>query len=78
MSATSKIGASRILVDGDDGARILDAGEMLDGAGDADGHVQLGRDDLSGLPDLHVARHVTGIDRGARSAHGGTDLVGQE
>src|SRR5690348_5080433 len=30
----------RVLVDRDDGAGILDAGEVLDGAGDADRHVQ--------------------------------------
>ena len=77
MSATSKIGASRILVDGDDGARVLDAGQVLDGAGDADGDIQLGRDDLAGLPHLHVARHVAGVDRGARRADGGAELVRQ-
>src|SRR5690606_18990000 len=38
-----------ILVDGDDGAGVLDAGEVLDGTGNADRHVQLRRDDLAGL-----------------------------
>ena len=66
-----------VLVDGDDGARILDAGEMLDGAGNADRHVQLRRNDLAGLPDLHVVRRVAGIDRRARSAHRSAEFVRQ-
>ena len=41
-----------ILVDGDDDFAVLHAGEMLDGAGNADRDVQLRRDDLAGLPDL--------------------------
>src|ERR1043165_4458220 len=38
-----------VLVDGDDHLGILHAGEMLDRAADADGDVELGRDDLAGL-----------------------------
>jgi hypothetical protein len=77
MSAISKIGASAILVDRDDGAGVLDAGQVLDRAGDADRDVQLRRDDLAGLADLHVVGHVAGIHRGARGADGGAELVGQ-
>ena len=40
-----------ILVDGHDGTGVLDAGEVLGRAGDADRHVQLGRDDLAGPAD---------------------------
>jgi hypothetical protein len=38
------------------------------------GDVQLGRDDLAGLADLHVVRHVAGIDRGARGADAAPSL----
>src|SRR3984893_6580352 len=48
-----------VLVDGDDGARILDARQVLDCARDADRDIQLGRDDLAGLPDLHLVGRVT-------------------
>src|SRR5699024_883103 len=65
-----------ILVDRDDGARILDAGEVLDRARDAVGGVELRRDDPAGLADLEVIGHVTGIDGGARGADGGAEFVG--
>ena len=52
-------------VDRHDGAGVLDAGEVLDGAGDADGHVYLGRDDLPGLADLHFVGAVAGVEGGA-------------
>jgi hypothetical protein len=67
----------RILVDRNDRAGILDAGEMLDGARNADGHVELRRDDLAGLPHLQLVRHVARIHGGARSAHGRAELVGE-
>src|ERR1700739_188123 len=54
-----------ILVDGDDGARILDAGEVLDRARDAHGDVELRGDDLAGLADLHLVGRVAGIHRRA-------------
>src|SRR5665213_1465577 len=41
-----------VLVDGDDGAGVLDAGEMLNRTGNADRDIQLRGDDLAGLPDL--------------------------
>ena len=66
-----------VLVDGDDDLGVLHAGEMLDRAGDADGDVELGRDDLAGLADLLVVRRIAGVDRGARGADGGAQLVGQ-
>src|SRR5687768_6891209 len=40
-----------VLVDGDDDARILHAGEVLDGARYAAGNVEVRRDDLAGLAD---------------------------
>ncbi len=49
---------------------------MLDRAGNADRDVELGSDDLAGLADLVVVRHEARIDRGARGADAGAELVG--
>src|SRR3546814_19511423 len=49
----------------------------LDRAADADGHVQLRRDDLAGLADLQFVGHVAGVDRCARGADRSAELVGQ-
>src|SRR3546814_9706177 len=38
-----------VLVDGHNRAGVLDAGQVLDRAADADGHVQVRGDDLAGL-----------------------------
>src|SRR3954462_1838773 len=65
-----------VLVDGDDDLAVLHAGQVLDGARDADGDVEVGCDDLAGLADLVVVRRIAGIDRGARGAHRGTEQVG--
>src|ERR1700733_2269940 len=43
-----------VLVDGDDGAGVLDAGQMLNRPGDADGDIQLRRNDLPGLAHLQL------------------------
>src|SRR5690606_21550064 len=67
----------RVFVDSHDGAGVLDAGQVLDGAADADRHVQLRGDDFSGLTYLHLVGHVTGVDGGARSTHRGPQLVGE-
>src|SRR5450830_360290 len=66
-----------VLVDRDDHLGVLHTGQMLDRAGDTDGDVQLWRDDLAGLADLHVVRYETGVDRGTGSTHRSTELVGQ-
>ena len=66
-----------VLVDGDDDLAVLHAGEVLDRARDADRDVELGRDDLAGLADLVVVRHEAGVDRGARGADRGAELVGE-
>ncbi|GAB1461602.1 hypothetical protein MASR2M50_33770 [Thauera sp.] len=50
---------------------------MLDRARDADRDVELRRDDLAGLADLVVVGHVAGVDRGARGAQRGAELVGE-
>jgi hypothetical protein len=50
---------------------------VLDRTADADGDVELGRDDLAGLADLQFVRHVPGVDRGARGAHRRAELVGE-
>ena len=59
-----------VLVDRDDRARILDAGQVLDRAAEMPiGDVELRRNDLAGLADLQLVRRVAGVDgrtRGAR------------
>ncbi|KQU08295.1 hypothetical protein ASG68_22105 [Rhizobium sp. Leaf453] len=63
-----------VLVDGDDDLRVLHAGQMLDGAGDAD--VELRCHHLAGLADLPVVRRIAGIDGGTACTDGGAELVG--
>ncbi|KAF1854083.1 hypothetical protein Lal_00005300 [Lupinus albus] len=65
-----------VLVDGDDDLAVLHAGQMLDGARDADGDIEVRRDDLAGLADLIVVRDEAGIDGGAAGTDGGPQLVG--
>src|SRR5690606_26109002 len=67
----------RILVERHERAGVLDAGQVLDRAGDAHRQVQLGGDDLAGLADLQLVRDVAGVDRRARGAHRRAELVGQ-
>src|SRR5690606_33787934 len=50
-----------ILVDGDDVAGILHAGQVLDGSGDAAGDIEIGSDHLAGLPDLQLVAGITGV-----------------
>eukprot|EP01022_Parablepharisma_sp_SALTPOND_P004193 TRINITY_DN118_c0_g1_i10.p1 TRINITY_DN118_c0_g1~~TRINITY_DN118_c0_g1_i10.p1 ORF type:complete len:1227 (-),score=392.65 TRINITY_DN118_c0_g1_i10:741-4421(-) len=66
-----------ILVDGHDDLGVLHAGQVLDRAGDTDGDIQLGGDDLAGLANLPVVGHIARIHGGAGGAHGGVQLVGQ-
>jgi hypothetical protein len=66
-----------ILVDRDDDLRVLHPGEVLDRAADADGDVELRRDDLAGLPDLPVVGRIAGVYRGAARAERGAELVGE-
>ena len=47
---------------------------MLDGTGDADGDVEIGGDDFSGLADLVVVGNVACIDGGARCSDGGVEF----
>src|SRR3546814_3492614 len=63
-----------ILVDGDDGLRILHAGEVLDRARDADRDIDFGRDDLARLPDLIIVGDIARIDRRARSEEHTSEL----
>src|SRR5436190_9810398 len=66
-----------ILVDGDDHLGVLHAGEMLDRAGNADGDIKLRGHHLAGLADLPVVGRIAGIDRRARGADTGAELVGK-
>src|SRR5215218_7136647 len=66
-----------VLVDGDDGLGILHPGEVLDGARNADGNVELRSDDLAGLANLVIVGRIARIDRGAAGADGGAELVGE-
>ena len=70
-------GGFGVAVDGDDGFALVHAGEMLDGAGDADGDVELGLDGLAGLADLFGVGAPAGVDDGAGGADGGAELVGE-
>ncbi len=54
-----------VLVDGDDDLRVLHAGEVLDGTGNAAGDVEFGCHDLAGLADLPVVRGVACVDGSA-------------
>src|SRR5690606_14839145 len=72
-----KDGGFGIFVDGDDGLGALHPGDVLDRARDADREVEGGSDDLPGLPDLVVARGISGIDGGAARADGGAERVCQ-
>ncbi len=66
-----------VLVDRNDHLGVLHARQMLDRAGDTDRDVQLWRNDLAGLTDLHVVGHETGIDGSARSTNRSAQLVRQ-
>src|SRR5690606_6139462 len=66
-----------VLVDRNDRAGVLDAGEVLDRAADADGDVQFGGDDLAGLADLQLVRDIAGVHRCARGADRGAEPVGK-
>src|SRR5499426_1198068 len=65
-----------VLVDGDDDFGILHAGQVLDGAGNADRDVELRRHHFAGLAHLPVVRRIAGIDRRPRGPHCGAELVG--
>ena len=56
-----------IFVDSHDRLTVLHAGEVLDGPGDPDSHVQVWRHDLACLPDLILVRDEPGVHCGPRS-----------
>src|SRR5580692_12325810 len=64
-----------ILVDRDDDFRIFHAGEMLNGTRYADGDIKVRRHHFAGLANLPIVRRVAGIDRGARGADRGAELI---
>ena len=62
-----------VLVDRDDDLRALHAGDVLDGARDADRDVELRRDRAARLPDLELGRGVPRVAGGAARADGGAE-----
>src|SRR5688572_28018974 len=66
-----------IAVDGYDRTRILHARKMLDGAGDAQGYINLRGDDLARLTDLQLVGSDPRIDQGPRAASGAAESVCQ-
>src|ERR1700722_2840021 len=50
---------------------------MLDRPRYADGDIEFRRHHLAGLADLPVVRRIAGVDRGARGADAGAELVGE-
>ena len=75
-------GSTLVLVDGDDALRILHAGGVLNGTGNAQSHIDLGVHSLAGLTDLMVSGHPACIGDGTGSAHdtaaqSGCQLLGQ-
>ncbi len=65
-----------VFVDGDDGLRVLHARQVLDRTRDADGDVEVGRDDLTGLADLIVVGHIACVNRRSGGANRRAELVG--
>ena len=56
---------------------VLHAGQVLDGARNAHGHIQPRRHHFAGLAHLVVVRRVAGVHGGAGCAHGSAQFVGQ-
>ena len=77
ISATWKMGASSSLLMAMMVLGILHAGKVLDGAGDADGDVDFGGDDLAGLAHLVVVGHIARVHRRAARPHARAQLVRQ-
>ena len=66
-----------IRVDGDHGARALDAGHMLTRARDAEREVELGCHGTTALADLPFPRDPSEVDRHAAAADRGVQKIGQ-
>ena len=70
-------GSVGVAVNGDDELAFVHSGEMLDGAGDADGKVELGLDGFAGLAYLFGIGTPACVDQGAGGADCGAELVGE-
>src|SRR3989441_12466048 len=74
-------GSVLVFVDGDDGARAFHAHDVLDGAADAEGKIELGRDGLAGAANLALhgkpAFIADGPGGGDFAADGFGELLGQ-
>ena len=71
------MGALSFLLDGDDGLGVLHTGHMLDGAGDAQGHIDARMHGLAGLADLMIGGQPARIGHSAGSAHDAAQHAGQ-
>ena len=76
-SATSKMGAFSSLLMAIDGLRPFHANQMLDGSGDADGEIELGRDGLAGAADLALHGKPAVVADGARGGEFGAERLGE-
>ena len=63
-----------VLIDGHDDLGVLHAGHVLNGAGNAEGHIELGSHDFSGLADLRFAGHEVHVNHGAGGTKSGPHL----
>lgn len=61
-------GSLGVLIDGDNYLRVLHASEVLYGAADAHGEVQIRGHDFTRLAHLHIIGHVSGVNGGPRGS----------
>ena len=66
-----------ILVDRNNHFGIFHASQMLNGAGNTDGNIEIRRYDFAGLAHLPIIRCVARVHGCARGTNGGTQFIGQ-
>src|SRR3954447_21776601 len=64
-----------VLIDSNNHLGVFHPGEMLNRTGNSDRDIEFRRHHLAGLADLPVVRRIAGVDRGARGANRGAELV---
>lgn len=68
-------GSLRVLVDSNNGLRILHTSQVLNGTRNTDGNVEIGGDDLTGLTDLEGVVSKARVNGSSRSTDGSTDGI---